>query len=118
MTQTMKALSSIEQLVVNAASDDFENLEQIYRSISLEFSSENFKPTDPKSFYWREAPDAPSLGAVADAIQKLTVEGLLQARTESGAALNPQGDSKFVWQAWFHATKEAITALRGAINDS
>lgn len=113
----MKALSSIEQLVLNAASDDFENLEHIYRSISLEFSSENFKPNDPKSFYWREAPNAPALGAVADAVQKLTMEGLLQARTESGAALNPRADSKFVWQAWFHATKEVIAALRDANNN-
>ena len=114
----MKALSSIEQLVLNAASDDFENLEHIYRSISLEFSSENFKPTDPKSFYWREAANAPSLAAVADTVQKLTIEGLLQARTESGTAPNHQRDSKFVWQAWFHATKEAIEALWGANKDS
>jgi hypothetical protein len=114
----MKTLSSIEQLVLNAASDDFENLEHIYRSISLEFSSKNFKPTDPKSFYWREAPNAPPLGVVADAVQKLTIEGLLEARAESGAAINPRGDSKFVWQAWFHATKEATERLRGANNDS
>jgi hypothetical protein len=100
----MKALSAIEQLVLGAASDDFENLEQIYRSLCLEFSPEKYKPSDPKSFYWREATNAPSLAEIADAIRILTVEGLLEGRTESGAAPNPQGDPAFVWRAWFRAT--------------
>jgi hypothetical protein len=108
----MKALSPIELLVLNATSDDFEDLEHIYQSISLEFSAENFKPNDQKSFYWREALNAPLLREIADTIKKLTSEGLLEAKTESGVVPDSRLDSAIVWQAWFHATEEAIAILR------
>jgi hypothetical protein len=47
-------LTETERLVLNAAADDIENLEQIYRSVSLEFSAENYEPDNPQAFYWRE----------------------------------------------------------------
>ena len=104
----MKTLSSIERLVLDAASDDFESLENVYRSISLEFSAKNYKQSDPKAFYLRPAANAPLLAEIADAIKKLTVEGLLEARAEDGAPPNPLEDSAFVWLAWFRTTKEGL----------
>ena len=101
---SLKTLSSIERLVLDAASDDFESLENVYRSISLEFSAKNYKQSDPKAFYLH----APLLAEIADAIKKLTVEGLLEARAEDGAPPNPLEDSAFVWLAWFRTTKEGL----------
>jgi hypothetical protein len=110
----MKNLSKIERLVLEAASDDFENLEHIYRSISLEFSAKKFKPADPNSFYWREAVNAPPLTQIADAIKILASEGFLESRTESGTTPSTEGDSAFVWRAWFHTTKDAMSLLRSS----
>lgn len=108
----MKILSLTEQLVLNAGCDDFENLEQVYRSIALEFSAENFDPSDVKSFYWRQRIGAPSLAEIADTIKKLITEGLLEARTESGTPPNTEGDSAFVWRTWFRTTERGMEVLR------
>jgi hypothetical protein len=101
----MNAHSSLEILILNATSDDFENLEQIYRSVCLEFSPEHYDPNNSKSFYWRESANAPSLAELAEAVKKLALEGVLEAKTEAGKPANLKGDSSIIWQAWFHAKK-------------
>lgn len=118
MPSSMRTLSLIEQLVLDAASDDFEALEQIYRSICLEFSADNYKPSDPESFYLRSAANAPLLAEIADAIKKLATEGLLEAKTETGVTPDFQGDSAFVWQAWFRTTKDGLVMLQDINNKS
>jgi hypothetical protein len=57
----MRSLTNTQWVVLNAATADFEDLKRIYRSVSVEFSSERYEPADPNSFYWREAREAVSL---------------------------------------------------------
>lgn len=92
-----------ELLILNAAADDPENLEQIYRAVSLEFSPENYEPDNPQAYYLRETRPPVPLADVADAVRSLAEKGLLRARTESGGPQSLQ-DLTYVWRAWFELT--------------
>jgi len=94
----------LELQVLNTTSDDIENLEQIYRSLSLEFSSQHFRPDDPTAFYWRAAHDGPSLADIANSLRSLIEKGLLEVRTEDGRSTNSLTDLSVIWSAWFRAT--------------
>ena len=76
----MLQLESLEFRILNETSDDAENLEQIYRALSLEFSADRYDPADPNSYYWREAADAASLADIANAVKSLVEGGLLVVR--------------------------------------
>jgi hypothetical protein len=109
----MSELTQLDHQVLNAAVDDYESLEQIYRSLALEFSAENYNPSDPTAFYWREAERAPSLAEIADAITRLTTQGLLEARTEVGSHVTAIDDPSIVWNGWFHTTDRGRQLLDG-----
>ncbi len=94
---------TVEQEVLNAASDDWESLEQIYRSVCLEFSAENYVPDDPSAYYWRESNRGISLAQLANATIQLVNNGLLHARLEDGAFLSNVSGNQ-LWQCWFKAT--------------
>lgn len=108
----MSPITKTEMLVLNATSDDYENLEQIYRSLALELSAANYDPLNANSFYWREAMDAPPLSAVANAIKHLVSCGLLEGRTENGSLIEMPFESSFVWEGWFRATKLGLRIIQ------
>ncbi len=99
----MRNESQIAEMVLNATSDDFESLEQIYLSVCMEFSSENYRPDDSNAFYWRKASDAPLLADIADTIKKLFEMGLLEIRMDLYEPATSIVDSSYVWRAWFRA---------------
>ena len=107
----MSELTQLDHQVLNAAVDDYESLEQIYRSLSLEFSAENYSPSDPRAFYWREAVSAASLAEIAGAISRLMAQGLLEARTEDGSNVTAIDDLSIVWNGWFHTTDRGRQSL-------
>ncbi|MCH7725750.1 MAG: hypothetical protein IH991_04610 [Planctomycetes bacterium] len=107
----MAELTTTELLILNAASDDFENLEQLYRSLSLQFSAENYDPTNPQSFYWREATHAPQLCELANAIIKLVEQGSLEGKSEDGKIINHICDASLVWQGWFRTTQSGLDVI-------
>ena len=113
----MRPITMIEMLVLSAASDDYENLEQVYRSLALEFSAENYDPSNPKSFYWREAAQAPSLSEIANAIRQLTVDGLLEGRMEDGSPIVTLHDPSLVWQGWFRTTETGLNLLQNSVRE-
>lgn len=93
----MGNISATQWLVLNSTSDDFENLEQIYRSVCLEFSSKNYDPSNRESFYWREAEEAVPLADIIDAIRYLVHEGLLSVQLLDGDVLaSADSDSIFL----------------------
>lgn len=94
---------TIDQEVLNAVSDDWESLEQIYRSITLEFSSERYSPDDPASFYWRDSGRGFSLPQISECIERLVREGLLKARREDGSFVDSVADGE-VLRCWFFAS--------------
>jgi hypothetical protein len=110
----MMSLTKTQWLVLNAATDDFENLEQIYRSVSLEFSSERYNPSDPSSFYWREAKDRVPLSQIADCIPALVDDGLLELRNTEDGGRSCAADLTYVWRAWFKITRKGRTLLEGS----
>jgi hypothetical protein len=113
----MTALTTIQRRVLNATADDFEDLEQIYRSICLEFSSENFGASDRRMFYWRESVDAVPLAEIVEAIRLLVDQGLLSVRLPQGNTLAiTSNDLSYLWRAWF-TTTDAGRALLGAKRD-
>jgi hypothetical protein len=113
----MIELTKMQWLILNATADDFENLENIYRSICLEFSAEKFDPTDPKAFYWREAEDAVPLSEIVEAIRVLVDRRLLSVRLPQDNAALPSSDLSYLWSGWFGITGLGRMALTSELNN-
>lgn len=111
LERALNPISKTEMLILNATSDDYENLEQIYRSLVLEFSPENFDPLNANSYYWREASDAPSLADVANAIKGLVDKGLMEGKTRNGDPIETPIEPVWVWEGWFRPTKLGFSYL-------
>ena len=108
----MSRLSKTQWLILNATADDFEDLEQIYRSICLEFSAERYDRSDPKAFYWREGADAVPLSEIVDALRFLIDHDMLSARLPEGDIVAPlSNELSYLWRAWFGITAAGRTAL-------
>jgi len=103
-------LTLTQSSILNAVSDDYEDLERIYKSICLEFSSERYNPSDPTSFYWREGKSGLSLAELADNLVVLVDQGLLEVRMPN-AALGSGGDFSYVWKGWFGLTSAGRRCL-------
>lgn len=108
----MNRFTKTQWLVLNTTADDFEDLEQIYRSISLEFSAERYDPSDPESFYWREGADAVPFSEIVEALRFLVDQKMLSARLSNGdPVVHPDSDLSYLWRAWFGITDAGRTAL-------
>ncbi len=106
---------TVEQEILNAASDDWESVEQIYRSVCLEFSAENYVPDDPSAFYWRESNRGISLAQIADATVQLVVSGLLQARAEDGTFV-PTISGDQLWRCWYKSSEKGRQILLDSVS--
>jgi hypothetical protein len=92
----MDPLSEIEWLILDATADDWENLEQIHRSVTADY---------------RPATTPPSLEEIADGIRSLVHNGLLTGRWgENGAPVQETEDLSYVWRAWFNMTPRGRAA--------
>ncbi len=88
--------------VLNATADDWENLEQIYLMVCLEFSAEDY---ERQGFYYRPTRGAPLLEEIADRIRDLVEAGLLTpVMGENGCPVRDLADKSYVWRAWFAMT--------------
>lgn len=101
---------TIEQEILNAAADDWESLEQIYRLVSLEFSADNYDPENPNSYYWRERQPPVLLANIADAVPCLVQSGLLTARREDGTVIMTMSGND-LWHCWFRVSDAGRAAL-------
>lgn len=103
----MGSLNKVQRLILGAASDDFEDLEQIYRSICLEFSPERYDPNDPNAFYWRESADRVRLEEVLDNLKTLVDRGLLRVKLpDRDAPPDTSSDLTYLWHGWFGLTPD------------
>jgi hypothetical protein len=109
----MHRLTKAEFEVLNAAGDDFENLDQIYRLVCTDFSSERDQPDDPTASWGRDRTGVPSLTEIADVIWPLVNAGLLEARTETGQP--GDSDPLIAWKGWFRTTKAGLAARDAAV---
>ncbi|GEM_PF-4451467 len=108
----MSAITQDQWLILNAMADDYENLEQIYRLICLEVSPEGYNPSDPNSFYWREAKDRVPLSDIVDNLLLLVKEGLLSVRMEDGRVpSDTKNDLSYLWRGWFKITPNDLSYL-------
>ena len=105
---------TVEQEVLNAASDDWESLEQIYRSVCLDFSAENYVPDDPTAFYWRDSNRGFSLAQLAEATIQLVDSEMLQARLEDGTFVATVSENQ-LWRCWFKTSEKGKQALHDSI---
>lgn len=106
----MAVLTKTQWLVLNSTADDFEDLEQIYRSINLEFCPQE----SGASLHWRDAKDRVSLADIADCIRDLVDQGLLTARMVDTGSPPDRHDLTYVWKAWFQMTPEARALVESA----
>jgi hypothetical protein len=105
----------IQRLILGAASDDFEDLEQIYRSICLEFSPERYDPADPNAFYWREPSQRIRLEDLIDNLKALVDEGLLHVKLpDRDDPPDTAGDPSYLWHGWFGLTAAGRAARESA----
>ena len=108
----MNPLTKTQMLILNSALDDWENLEQIYRSICLEFSPERYNPSDSNSFYWREATAHVPLSELVDELRSLVDHGLLSVRDPDSKVLPAEkSDASYLWRGWFSTTPEGRSRL-------
>jgi hypothetical protein len=108
----MNSLTKTQWLVLNATADDFENLEQIYRSMALEFSAERYSTSDTKAFYWRESADCVPLSEIVEAVRFLVDHHMLSIRLSEGEFVSPASDDfSYLWRAWFGITVAGRNAL-------
>lgn len=109
----MVSLNRTHYLVLNATTDDFEDLEQIYRSVCLTFSPERYSPSDPGAFYLRPSEDAVPLSEIVEAIRYLVDHGLLGVHLPDNYsdARDPK-DVSYLWRAWFKITEKGRIALQ------
>jgi hypothetical protein len=111
----MISLTKTQWLILNSTTDDWENLEQIYRSICLEFSSERYNPSDPNSFYWRESAERILLAEIIDNLALLVDEGFLSVKVpDSDAPSNLNNDVSYLWRGWFKITPKGRARLTSA----
>ncbi len=93
--------------ILDATADDWENLEQIYLMLCLDFSSENYKARNEGAYYLRPTRGAVLLEEIAYRIPKLLAAGLLAARWgESGEQVSDLNDLSYVWRGWFRMTPQ------------
>jgi hypothetical protein len=103
----MGSLNKVQRLILDAVSDDLEDLEQIYRSICLEFSPERYGSTDPNAFYWRESANRVRLEEVVDNLKALVDRGLLCVKLpDRDAPPDTASDLTYLWHGWFGLTPE------------
>jgi hypothetical protein len=108
----MATVTTTQWLVLNATADDFEDLERIYQSICLQFSSEKYAPSKRESFYLREAADAVPLAEIIEAIRSLIDLGLLSVRFPGDDTVAGAGnDLSYLWRGWFGITDRGRAAL-------
>src|SRR5260370_12185474 len=94
--------------VLNATADDCEDLEQIYRQVCLEFSSQD---RERGGYYYRPVKEGPLLYEVADRIRSLVENGLLApVMDEKGLPVSDLTDQSYVWRAWFRMTPDGRSA--------
>lgn len=97
-------LTKTQWLVLNATSDDFEDFENIYISINMEFCTQ--ESSSSYSFCWRDANDRVSLAEIAECIRSLVAQGLLTVRMTDGGGPSDMHDLSYIWNGWFQMTPE------------
>jgi len=98
----MLPLTKLEAEVLNAMADDVENLEQIYKAVSLQFFSENYQFDDPRTYGWREREPTVFLSEIADTLVTLMGRGMVSVRLEDDQPY-PSG-LEYIWRGWFGMT--------------
>lgn len=102
-------ISKIEAFVLNSMVDDCENLEQIYKSIAFEFSSD-LHEVNPKSFYLRPNKEfSYSLDIVIETLIKFVNEGIISIRNPED--INKNINNSFIWKCWFDLTEKGKLLL-------
>ena len=105
---------TIAQEVLNAACDDWENLEQIYRSIVFEFVSENYDASDASTYHWRDRQSGITLADIIGCISKFVETGMLDARAEDGEVLTSLSNENIA-MIWFKSSKIGMEYLQSSL---
>jgi hypothetical protein len=106
----MALADKTEWEILNAAADDWESLETIYRSLNRAEQSGGGVTLGPVG------QPGPLLEVVADGIRRLAEGGFLEARLLDAPG-QPQADLKdlsYVWRAWFRMTQAGREAWAAA----
>lgn len=99
----------IEYWILDAVSDDWESLEDIYRMVCLEFSAEEFAKSDKKSFYWRRSSNNFTLSELAQTIFSLHSLGQIDARDENGREIAQLANNN-IFDCWFKINRKGRSA--------
>lgn len=106
-------MTEVDFEVLNAASDDWESIEQIFISVRFEFDSTNRDQDSTGVNVWRERNTGMALTEIAVAIDRMVKSGFLNARLESGAETNSALTDLAV-PCWFKTTERGIAMLESA----
>jgi hypothetical protein len=110
----MMNLTRTQMLVLNSTADDWENLEQIYRSVCLEYLPD-ISGSSPGSLCWRQGRFFIELSEVVDALQSVVEEGLMAVKSSDGKDVEDfRRDLSYLWRGWFKMTPEGRARLEAA----
>lgn len=97
----MDYLSQLETRVLDAMADDWEELEQIYISLSYELIDSEGASTLRPSYTFRRRQNALRLTDIANALRALLDKGKIVGRTENGDYVRDARDLSMIWRSWF-----------------
>ena len=93
-------VTNVQFEILNALSDDWEDLEQIFKLISLEYVA----PPEASAPCWRKSKTPLRLAEIADELPVLRARGMVQVRLEDRETAVEVGDLSYVWNGWFALT--------------
>ena len=101
-----------DQEIINAASDDWESLDQIFISIRFEYASDIDCKRSPRAHYWRERNPGVTLSELIGSIQRLVRDGFLDVRLADRSAARSVEPEQVVG-GWFRTTEAGRQSLKG-----
>jgi hypothetical protein len=111
----MESLTKTQIQILNATTDDYEDLERIYRSICLEFSADRYDPSNRNAFYWRESKDRVPLSELVENLRSMVAHGLLTIKLpDPSEPLDTASDLSYLWRGWFCITPKGRSSLESA----
>ncbi len=96
-------MTDLGQKIIASLSDDWENLEQLYKMISLEYVQGSQESGNP---CWKGAKEHYLLSEIADALFSLWADGYVQVRLDGAKPTEfTRADPSQVWRGWFSLTE-------------
>ena len=106
------ALQKVDYEVLDAASDDWESIEDIFLFVRFDLVTVQHERADGNAMYWRERNKEISLWDIARSIDRMVQSGRMFARLEDGT-ITPTPPKGLCTECWYKTTDAGRSELEG-----